>query len=857
MISADHMGARRIPLRCLLAAALFFIVGGCAQFYLQHIKPLEIIGFKTVLVDDTVWDQSGSPYHITDNIFILPEATLTIAPGTDVCLGPDVQIKSQGRIVAVGTAEAPIRIHGTQKGPWDRIDCFGGRFEKNGALPLNRFEHCVVEDGRGIIIRAAAVHVENCELRNNISTPIRVEYGTGVIRANHIHGNTTVQEPAAGNGAGIMVYTDKAVTIADNQVHDNVSSGGRDGGGGIYAFAYDSGRIAIRGNRVENNTSDRHGGGIVAYASTLENNWVNANQTTENGGGIYAIASRVLTNRVGRNTAARGGGIYADNCRLENNQVIDNQANPSGGGGLFYFGDTCITRNTFTGNSGDTIVVSGNPAITENNIIAPAGYALRVQTHSLAADLNARNNYWGTDRAEVIKSLIYDWLTDAAVGLADTSRPADQWITTAPEPPAGSPATVSRAPQPLLPGHIAGRLTADTVFGDGSCRLYHIDGNLLIAENVTATVKPGTTFSIARDCIVRVRGRLWSAGVPGAPVQWTGDPDRPWGGLLFENKNSAVDAATTAALSEDMPANRKGLLRHCIIEHGQGIVMEGTGPRIEKCRIQHHHASGVTIRNAAVTLLNNTIIGNRSPTNGGGIYAYGSRFVEITGNRIEANSAVEDGGGVFAYGYRSNTAVNLTGNVILKNTCGGAGGGVWASRSGIIANRVMNNQAYGQGGGIFATFALVEKNEIDTNEAGQGGGVFAETNSTLTENRIRGNTATQMQGGGAYLNYWGVSIKNETFSHNLVSGNRAMVSGGAGGIYLNGELTFNRNSIFENSGYQLYNGNSADHPALDALDCYWGSARTEDIFKAIFDGSDDPRFAIVNFKPFAKSMDIN
>ena len=76
---------------------------------------------------DTVWKQRKSPYRITESFRILAEATLTIEPGVEILLGPDVTVHCYGRIVAEGTEEKPIRFRALGSDPWDKIDCFGGR----------------------------------------------------------------------------------------------------------------------------------------------------------------------------------------------------------------------------------------------------------------------------------------------------------------------------------------------------------------------------------------------------------------------------------------------------------------------------------------------------------------------------------------------------------------------------------------------------------------------------------------------------------------------------------------------------------------------------------------------------------
>jgi parallel beta-helix repeat protein len=849
--------------RCAgIVAILLMCLGlgaACHKTYTM-LNPLEELGFQEVIEKTTVWNPGNSPYDVHQNIFILPEATLVIEPGVEVRLGPGASIFCQGRLVAKGQPEHPIRFLGLEKDPWGKIDCFGGTRGENGRVPTNVFEHCIVEGGHGIVARASAVTIESCIFQNNVSTPIRLEFSDGKILHNEIHHNSTELEPASGNGGGIMVYTDKEVSVTQNDVHDNVSSGGRDGGGGIYAYAYDCGNVSILQNRIYRNQSDRFGGGLVAYSCLVEGNSIFENTAENSGGGIYAIGATLRNNQVEKNRAERGGGIYAENTQLQFNKVADNTAPFSKGGGLFFYGEGTIEKNTFLRNGshgatpGETILVSGSPVLNRNNIVASLGHALRVQTHSLTPDLDATENFWGTQDPESICALIYDWLDDSEVGLVDWQNYADSWIQETPPPDADFQGrhdfhyAESLSEFPRSSDQLKGPVEEDQILGNPGGMTYKVTGNLLIPEGVVVKILPGTAFEISPGVTLRIRGTLIAEGEKKRPIHFTGDPNMPWGRLFFE-----AHTADEGNTSSDAEWAEKGSLRYCIIEYGHGILMEETGPLITECIIRKNFGSGITARNASVRILDNRIEDNQSPSNGGGIYAYASKFIHISKNEILNNRASEDGGGVFAYGYGSTTAVNLSDNRIEGNRCAGDGAGVWVSRSSLINNRIISNLAEGKGGGLYATFALVEGNEIAGNSAYQGGGLYAETNSSLESNRIIGNKGLNAFGGAVYLNFWGMSIKNEVFRKNLVTRNQAATPVDNGGIYLNGSMVFEYNHIYGNKGSQLYNANPADRPPLSAPHCYWGTTQVKEIEAAVHDGFDDPGLARVLFTPFASS----
>lgn len=1001
------------------------------------------LGVET-LDRDTVWKERKSPYRVTESFAIVSEATLRIEPGVEVLMGPNVSIHCYGRIVAEGNEENPIRFRALEGEPWGKIDCFGGKAGADGKVQPNLFRHCVVEGGRGIRARDTEMHIEASTFRNNLDTPISLEFSGGRIAGNEIYDNTTEPEDTSGNGGGMVVYSDREVVVENNDVHDNVSDGGRDGGGGIYAYAYDKGKVSILNNRIRRNRSDRYGGGLVAFRCEVAGNWVAENVAEDSGGGVFALGGTVQANRIESNHAGRGGGLYAEGSLVRQNTLAYNTADPFMGGGLFYYADGRVEENTFYRNGskgeeiGDAIVVSGGPELSRNNIVASLGYALRVQTHSLAPDLDARENFWGTADPEIVVSRIYDWLDDAERGLVDWHGLRSRWIPEAPPPPpdfltyqtdgeqwvlrwtypldvpvrgfrvhwageAGFPLSAGQSldeqqrsvrlaspfpeaaffclsayregptgeivesahsrlvPVPSLQGEssqaaekppkihpvqprscdpspeavpllhavpeiveesragarwviseipvdfstplfdsgpvegqdsfplpegilrpgkeyawrvvfqgadgnwtdwssatrfcapppeedvVKGPVREDRVFGKADGATYRVTGNVFVPEDVTVRLLPATRMEIAPGANFRVRGTWVASGEQGRPVLLTGDPEAPWGHLFFDGDREG-EAETSG---EEEPGSEKILLQHCVIEHGMGVLIEEAASRVRDCVIRKNHASGISIRNAGARIENNRIAENHSPSNGGGIYAYGSRLIYILGNEILNNRADEDGGGVFGYGYRSNTAVNLSGNRIEGNRSGGDGGGVWLSRSAMVGNRVLANEAGGKGGGLFATFALIEKNAFERNSASEGGGIYAETNSSLQKNRILENRCRGEHGGGVYMNFWGMSIKNEVFRGNVVTRNQAATPADSGGVYLNGSMIFEYNQIFGNEGIQLYNANPADRPPLTVPHCYWGTGREEEVEAAIHHAADDPRLARVLFKPFA------
>ncbi len=812
------------------------------------VSDVKVPGYDRLIYKDTVWSKKDSPIVIDQNTFILPGVTVRIRPGATIELGREVLVTCRGIIDARGTAKEPVTFTWkTKDAPWDTIECVSCIQKGKSGPGQVVFEHCIIEHGGGVIVNSSNAQVRYCTFQNNIATSLKLEYAGGVIAHNTVRNNSTRLQEETGNGGGINIYSNKTVRVEANQVYDNLSHGGRDGGGGIYAFAYSGGEVQVINNTVRNNQSDRKAGGIFAYAASVTGNTVINNQAVGSGGGICAIRSVLKNNIIADNTAGEGGGIYSEGGTIVNNLIRDNRS-PSGAG-LYHLGGGIITRNSFVENrcggpdDCTAIVLSGNPEIQRNNIIASNGYALKFLSHSLSPDLQAIDNYWGTTDNDTIECLVHDWLENSGVGLVKwkpylPEKVADAW----PIPAEVSPVT-GVTPPPGDPNGIRGLIETDTELGGGDQR-YIVTGNLLVQEGRTLSVVPGTELFLGKDVSIRVRGKLAAAGEQDRQIRFTGDSEKTWGHLFFENRSLG---------RADQSLSEKSILRHCLVEYGSGILMDGQGADLLHCIVRKNRGTGLRIKEVPVTIQHCRIMDNVSDSDGGGVYVYGSQPVNLHGNEVTGNHAA-DGGGIFAYGYQSNAAIDIRDNRVADNYSEGDGGGLWISRSAVVDNTIAGNKTGSKGGGVYTSFALVHDNRIQGNRAGTGGGVYAEANSSIVRNTISDNICSDIPGGGGvYVNYWGLSEHNKSFTNNIVVQNRSRDPAGTGGVVIDGTLRFRYNSIHKNSGIQLYNRNPAAGDAVHAERCYWGTVSASAIEAAIYDGEDDPALSRVDYRPVAGS----
>ncbi|HEX9190520.1 MAG TPA: NosD domain-containing protein, partial [Candidatus Deferrimicrobiaceae bacterium] len=216
----------------LLGASL----AGCAT---SPVPPRAAGPDITQIEKDTTW--SGE-VRVGGVVHVRKAATLTVLPGTQVVFArrtfppPDAHegfvapgFRVEGRIVAVGTEEAPIRF--TVEGPaapasWDKI-LF--TFSEG-----NRFAHCVFEGARyAFHSHFSGISVRRCVFRDNeegvrLGTS-RVRIADSVFTRNLVRGinfrecrNEVVRNLVYENGDGIFLHSKtEGSVIRENAIYAN------------------------------------------------------------------------------------------------------------------------------------------------------------------------------------------------------------------------------------------------------------------------------------------------------------------------------------------------------------------------------------------------------------------------------------------------------------------------------------------------------------------------------------------------------------------------------------------------------------------------------------------------------------
>ena len=220
--------------------------------------------------------------------------------------------------------------------------------------------------------------------------------------------------------------------------------------------------------------------------------------------------------------------------------------------------------------------------------------------------------------------------------------------------------------------------------------------------------------------------------------------------------------------------------------HGGGIDCTDSSPTIAHNVITGNkgdRGGGICCILSSPTIANNVISDNMDLgwglAQGGGIHCLESSPT-ITDNTITGNRSVFGGG----IGSEHCTSLTVIANDITDNWSKRAGGILCYSASATIAgNRISSNYSNSEGGGILclgATSALshiITDNVISDNfSAGSGGGIscYSEATTTISNNVISGNRANIPHGGGGIH----CMRSSPTIANNTITGNRAHHGGG-------------------------------------------------------------------------------
>jgi len=350
--------------------------------------------FEGEVAADTAWGKAKSPLVLTGLVTVKAGAKLTVEAGTVVQFLLGARLAVEGTLVAVGTAEQPVRFTSAAGPAASFFDGDGIELANSSPADACRLEQCVIEFQRvGLTVRRAsprvvsctftrngkdaifaadeaAPEIEGCTIEANDGTGVRTDKASPAIRRCRISQNglegisllgksSPVVESSRilGNGAdGVACDNFVAATLKGNEIAKNQ-------GNGVYCNRYSS--STIEANLIRENAKN----GIACErdsSCTIVVNLIEANVA----GGILLdqSAGTVKDNTIAR--SPKGSGIHcADN------------ASP------------LIERNWIEGNYGRGVICGGasSPTIRGNGIVGQLFPIASMGT----SDIDAKGNYLG------------------------------------------------------------------------------------------------------------------------------------------------------------------------------------------------------------------------------------------------------------------------------------------------------------------------------------------------------------------------------------------------------------------------------------------------------------------------------
>jgi len=322
---------------------------------------------EQTLYNDTVW--SGD--ILVDGILtVAAGATLEIRPGTQVRFTRfdsnkdgigEHEIFSQGTILALGTAEQPVRFTSAeadpQPGDWGAVNMMVSEEE-------SRLEHCIVEYGyRGFHAHFSQAHLRDSTFQRNMRGAQFQESRLVIENCRFLDNLNGVQ------------FRDSTVALRDSEI-----SGSQWGLRCVYSD------LQLTGCMVSNNLIN--GVNIRDGKVTATGNRIVGNRR-----GLYLQRSQGVV--AGNDLSANSEhGIFLEDSTAE---VVDNRLAENGRAGVRWLNSAGrLARNQ----------------ISENGV-----YALINDGQTV---VNARNNWWGTADQDDISAAVRDGSDRSGLGLVDS-----------------------------------------------------------------------------------------------------------------------------------------------------------------------------------------------------------------------------------------------------------------------------------------------------------------------------------------------------------------------------------------------------------------------------------------------------
>jgi len=334
--------------------------------------------------------------------------------------------------------------------------------------------------------------------------------------------------------------------------------------------------------------------------------------------------------------------------------------------------------------------------------------------------------------------------------------------------------------------HISGIITSNLTIDD----YIFIDEDLIIADNVTLTILPGSVVNVSEGKRIDVKGRIIAEGSEADSIIFTSvdttgfyakryEVDGGWEGIFFDNSDGLLTANDTSKFdfckieyckyNEIRSSAYKGAIK--VIKYSKVVINNSL---FYRNYFYSYYSTGGAIycESSSPIIKNNTFLFNYAKSGGGAIFCTGENSSPYISNNIFKNNSSDEGGAIHSYQYSSP---------IIKH------------------NTIEDNDSRHEGGGIFCetrSRAVISTNLIYRNKSSAGGGISINSkNCIISNNQVMNNYASN-NGGGLYLAYFADGTGALEIKGNIIANNTAIYSGG--GLSLLSSAVLVNNTIVNN-----------------------------------------------------------
>lgn len=296
------------------------------------------------------WKAEDSPFVIEGDIYLQPEARLTIRPGVQVIFHDYYSFDIAGRIEILGTETDSIlfSVQDTSGLYLNEHAGWNGLIFNGWSSNLEEFSvinYCAVEYSKisGITcLGYPKLQISNSDIRFNQTAGITLhEFSDIEMYSIYVHDNM---------GGGIACNS-SAPIVFDFTIANNQSSG-------LSIYGNSMGTIpTFLSGKIMFNNSSNNGGGISIWDSGIDaENIEIVSNTATNGGGVYCnMSSGEFRNvTISDNLAENGAGIQSEfftYLLFDHVLLTDNHATSIGGGAYIYESNIEFVNSTISNNS--------------------------------------------------------------------------------------------------------------------------------------------------------------------------------------------------------------------------------------------------------------------------------------------------------------------------------------------------------------------------------------------------------------------------------------------------------------------------------------------------------------------------